>query len=427
MNVVAAVAVPRSLRSLVAVLSAMAAAWTSTRLLSIALPWFVLTTTGSAAATGLVVFSQMGPYVVVQVLAGPLIDRIGPRRISVVCDLTATVAMAAAPALYLMDALPLWALMALMAVVGAADGPANAAKSVFVPTATRAARVPLERATGLAGAIERTAGTAGPAIAGVMVAAFGGIYTLWITAAMFGLGAVIIALAVRDPLPDADEPETASTGGYFSQLRAGATFLRKDRLLRSIVGMVAVTNLIDQALIAVLLPVWAISSGHGPETVGLVVAVMSASSILASLLSAGIGHRMPRRAVYLIGFLVAGAPRFAILAFGVPLWAVIAVVAVAGFSSGFLNPIISAVQYERVPAAMLGRVRTMIHAVAWSGIPFGGLVGSAALALIGLSPALLVLGGCYLVVTLIPGMNKEWAQMNRSPSAPPSKQKQAVE
>ncbi|MGA8113228.1 MAG: MFS transporter, partial [Actinocatenispora sp.] len=138
---------PRSLRGLAGVLGANAAAWSATRLLSIALPWFVLSTTGSATKTGLVVLCQMGPYVVSQVLSGPLIDRIGPKRISVVCDVAATVAMAAAPVLHLTGSLPLWALLALVAVVGAADGPSNAAKGVFVPSATRAARVPLERGT----------------------------------------------------------------------------------------------------------------------------------------------------------------------------------------------------------------------------------------------------------------------------------------
>src|SRR4051812_28463156 len=46
----------RSRRGLVGVLSASAAALSANRLLSIALPWFVLTTTGSATKTGLVVF-----------------------------------------------------------------------------------------------------------------------------------------------------------------------------------------------------------------------------------------------------------------------------------------------------------------------------------------------------------------------------------
>ncbi|MGI8578593.1 MAG: MFS transporter [Nocardioidaceae bacterium] len=274
---------PRSLRGLGGVLSANAAAWSATRLLSIALPWFVLSTTGSATQTGLVVFCQMGPYVVSQVLSGPLIDRIGPKRISVACDVTAMVAMGAAPLLYLSGALQLWVLMALMAVVGAADGPSNAAKGVFVPSATRAARMSLERGTGLTGAVERTATTAGPAIAGVVIAAFGSVYALWAAAALFGFGALIVATTLTNPIP---EEHLEPTEGYVRQFREGANFLRNEGLLRAIVGMVAVTNLLDQAFIAVLLPVWAKASGHGPEAVGLVVSVFAAASIIASLAAA---------------------------------------------------------------------------------------------------------------------------------------------
>lgn len=406
----------RSWRGLAGVLAAQTVAWTGTRLSAIALPWFVLSSTGSATQTGLVVFAEMGPYVVVQALAGPLIDRLGPRRISVSCDLVAAAGMAMVPLLYAAGALPLWTLLGLVAVVGAADGPANAAKSVFIPEATRAARVALERGTGLAGALERLAGVVGPAIAGLLVAALGGVSALWVTAGLFGAGAAIIAVAVpRGRVAGGAVPE----GGYLAQLRAGGEFLRGDRLLRSIIGMVAVTNLLDAAFFSVALPVWARELGQGPVVIGLVTSVMSGFSIGASLLAAMIGHRLPRRTVYLVGFLVGGAPRFVVLALGAPLWLVLGVHAVVGLGLGFVNPIIGAVQFERIPPGLLGRVRTLGHALAWSGIPFGGVVGGGLIALVGLSPALLVLGGCYLVATTLPGLRKEWAELNRPATEPP--------
>jgi len=56
-----------------------------TRVSMIAIPWLVLTTTGSAVQTGLVAFAEMAPYVVLKALAGPWTDRVGPRRICVGC------------------------------------------------------------------------------------------------------------------------------------------------------------------------------------------------------------------------------------------------------------------------------------------------------------------------------------------------------
>lgn len=401
-------------RGLVGVLAANAFSWSATRLLSVALPWFVLSSTGSATQMGLVVFCQMVPFVISQVLAGPLIDRLGPRRVSITGDLVAMLAMIVAPALHLVGLLPLWVLLILVGVLGAADGPANAAKAVFVPSATAAANVPLERGTGLVGAVERTATTVGPAIAGIVVAAVGGVYTLWASGILFALGAAVVAATLSDPRR---EPSDVTAHiGYLRQLQEGVTYLRGERLLRSIISMVAITNLLDQAFTAVLLPLWVKNSGYGPQIVGLVISVFAAASVVASLLAAGIGRRLPRRIVYLVGLTLGGVPRFLVMALGAPLAVVLAVFLIGGLGSGFVNPIIGAITYERIPAALLGRVQTFGGALAWSGIPFGGLVAGELIALTSLSPTLWIIGGVYLLAIIIPGARPEWAQMRSRPN-----------
>jgi MFS family permease len=120
-----------------------------------------------------VVFAEMTPYVIMQVLAGPVIDQIGPRRISIAGDLVSMVAVAAIPLLYAADLLTLALLLPIVAIVGACRGPSDASKSVFIPAVTADARVPLERGTGLAGTVERLSSTVGPAIAGVMIGVTG--------------------------------------------------------------------------------------------------------------------------------------------------------------------------------------------------------------------------------------------------------------
>ncbi|AEY86947.1 major facilitator superfamily permease [Streptomyces hygroscopicus subsp. jinggangensis 5008] len=404
---------PRVLRGLVGMLSANAAALSANRVLSIALPWFVLTTTGSVGKTGLVAFCQIVPYVIAQALAGPIIDRVGPKRISVAGDLASTVATATAPLLYLTGHLSFGLLLGLLAVVGAADGPANGAKGLFVPAATRAARVPLERGTGLSAAVERTATTIGPAIAGVVVASFGSLYALWITACLFGVSALVVSTTLSDPAPEPHERPVEEAESYLSRLRQGAVFLRDAKLLRSIVGMLAVTNLLDQAFMSVLLPVWAKETGNGAEAVGLVVSVFAATSIVAALVAAGVGERLPRRAVYLIGFTLGGVPRFVAMATGAPLWLVLAVLALGGLGSGFVNPIVGAVTYELIPTQLLGRVKTLAQAVTWAGIPFGGLLGAGLVTVAGTSGALWIVGGLYLVAIGGPALNREWAGMRK--------------
>lgn len=68
----------KSLRPL-AGLAAMAVSLTGTRTSVVALPWFVLATTGSATQTGLVAFCEMAPYVT-KAFTGPRVGRRPPRR-----------------------------------------------------------------------------------------------------------------------------------------------------------------------------------------------------------------------------------------------------------------------------------------------------------------------------------------------------------
>ena len=57
-----------------------------------------------------------------------------------------------------------------------------------------------------------------------------------------------------------------------------------------------------------------------------------------------------------------------------------------GFASGFLNPILGAVIYERIPTPLMGRVTSLNTALCWSLMPFGGLLGGVLVQAIGLSP-----------------------------------------
>src|SRR5699024_4223992 len=78
-------------RGLYGLLGANAISLSGTRLSMIALPWFVVTSTGSALDTGLAAFAQMTPYVVAKALAGPIVDRTGPKRVIIGAELAAAV------------------------------------------------------------------------------------------------------------------------------------------------------------------------------------------------------------------------------------------------------------------------------------------------------------------------------------------------
>jgi MFS family permease len=109
---------------------------------------------------------------------------------------------------------------------------------------------------------------------------------------------------------------------------------------------------------------------------------------------------------------VCGAPRFAAIGADLPLPAVLVVMGVAGLGAGFLNPVLGAVFFERVPRPVLGRVNALGDSMAWAGIPFGGLLAATVVGLVGFAPTMFVLGGAYLVATTLPGIRPEWRQMD---------------
>ncbi|WP_443079623.1 MFS transporter [Streptomyces sp. NBC_01717] len=394
----------------------MAVSLTGTRVSAVALPWFVLVTTGSAAQTGLVAFCEMTPYVVVKAFTGPLVDRIGPRAISWTTDLASATAAAAVPVLHALNLLSFPFLLILVALIGAARGPGDLAKEVMVPEAAERGRVPLERATGLTGVTERLASTIGPAAGGSLVALLGPLTGLVVNAGCFALGSVIIGLALPRGMGHASQeiPSQAGTGpGYWRRFGEGFSFLRSQPLLLTVIVMVAITNLLDAAFAAVLMPVWARESGNGPTAIGLTGSVLGAAAVGGSLIAAMAAHRLRRRVVFFTGFLLAGAPRFLILASHAPMGVVLAVFAASGFGAGFLNPVLGAILFERVPRRMLGRVSALGDSLAWAGIPLGGLIAGAAVASVGLVPVLLAGGLSYFLTTNLTGLRPEWREMDR--------------
>jgi MFS family permease len=119
-------------------------------LAQLAIPWFVLVTTGSAALTGLAVFFNFLPVVLAGVFGGVIVDRLGFRTTSVLADFASAGAVAAIPALDATVGIELWQLMALVFLGALLDAPGTTARSALFPDVVALAGVRMERATGIA-------------------------------------------------------------------------------------------------------------------------------------------------------------------------------------------------------------------------------------------------------------------------------------
>ncbi len=387
-----------------------------TAMSGVAIPWLVLITTGSAVKTGVVGFAELAPYVAFQMLAGPIADRIGLKRTCVLGNAIAAVLVTAIPVLHALGALHITALIGLVAVAGAARGAADSAMRPLVPGTATLGEVALERASGLTSAANRTGLLAGIPLAGALIVATSPATVVLLDAVTFALAAIGIAVLVpASAAPENVPGEQLSLRSYASDLRDGLRFVRHDRLILAAILTSAATNLLDQALTTVLLPVWARDRLHTAAAIGWFGGAMAAGALGGVLLAAWLGPHLPRRITFAIGYLIGGAPPFFALAAFSTLAPAVTVALVAGIAGGVLNPIFGAVAYERIPPNLQTRVFGVIQGSAWAGTALGPLLGGVVASRAGLTPALILCGAAMFAVTTCPLLFPVWRGMDRTP------------
>lgn len=398
---------------LIVLLAADAISMTGNAFTMLAVPWFVLQTTGSAARTGAAAFVSTVPIVISATFAGALVDRAGLRRASVACDLASGLIVAAIPALLLSTGLPYGLLLVLLFTRWLLATPGDTARAAMLPDLAGRGHVPLERATAAQDGTYRGARMAGAPLAGVLIVWLGPANLLFVDAATFLASAVLIRYGAPRTVPHRDLRSSRRPGG----LREGLAFLWGDRLQRSAVAMVLVTNMLDTGLSQVLLPGYARAVAHDPRAFGLVIGAVGAGAVAGTITYGTIGRRLPRRVTFAVCFLVAGAPRPLVLASHAHLGVVLAVTAVSGFAAGAINPLLGTLRYERIPARLRARVLGAITAGTYAGMPVGGLAAGALAEVTGLTPTLLGFSAIYLLASAPPLTDRVWREFDVRPRA----------
>lgn len=382
---------------------------------AIAIPWFVLQTTGSATQTGVTGFFTVFPVVLAGFFGGTLVDRLGYKRTSIIADIASGVTTALIPLLYFTLGLEFWQLMVLVFLGALLDAPGGTARGALVPELAALAQMPIERATSLIHIIERSARLVGAPLGGLLIALIGTENVLWLDAASFFISAGIIALTIKVHPPEHQE-EKQPAGNYFHELRQGLRFIFDDKLLLAIVIMVMVTNFLDAVFGGVVQLVFVKQVYGEALDLGLLIAANGGGAVIGALIFSAVGLRLPRHTVFVFGFVLTSF-KFFLYATYPPLWVALIFVVISSMGAGPLNPIIGAVEYERVPKNMRGRVGGAVSAGAWSAMPLGMLVGGVLTEQLGVRPMLLVLGVIYFITTLSTAFIPAMKEMNRRETA----------
>ena len=361
-------------RPLAALLAANVVSVTGSAVTLMGVPWFVLQNTGSAADAGVVAFCAMLPVVLAALVAGPVVDRVGRRRVSIVSDLVCGLAVGAIPLLQSAGMLRFWMLCALMGVTGLFHAPGDTARGVLLPTLAQRAGVPLTRAAGFYDGASRCAATIGSAVGGVLIAVLGASHVLIVDASTFAVSAVLIASGLRDV------PGSGPGGGRAG--RAAGLPPGAGRGLPVRAGFSAAPG--D-------LPGHHARPGPGP---GLERGPPPGSRAGqprrpgrpgpggGPLLRWGtgrgtpygtIGGRIRRWPLYAAAFLIVGAPRFTVAALTGTVAPLAAMMTIEGLACGVINPILATAIYQTVPDELRSRVLSAMTASALMIAPLGGL------------------------------------------------------
>jgi MFS family permease len=375
----------------------------------ITIPWFVLQTTGSATQTGITGFFTILPVVLAGFFGGTLIDRLGYKRTSIIADLASGVTTALIPLIYFTIGLEFWQLLILVFLGALLDTPGGTARAALLPELAEQAGMPIERVTSLTHVIERGARLVGAPLAGFLIGMIGTANVLWLDAVSFFISAVIIGLVIAAPKPVKKEEED---GKYFDELLDGLRFIAHDKLILSIMIMVMLTNFLDAIFGGVVQPVYVREVYGDPLNLGLLISANGGGAVIGGLIFAAVGHRLPRHATFVAAFVLTGI-RFWVYALYPPVWVLIVVTLITSIGAGPLNPIIGAVEFERIPLHMRGRVFGAVTAGAWIAMPLGMLLGGILTDRFGTFIMMIGLAITFLITTLSMAFIPAMKEMNR--------------
>jgi MFS family permease len=383
---------PGSRRDLAGLLAANAVSQLGNVVAVVALPWFVLVTTGSAARTGITAFATTVPLALGATIAGPFVDRVGARRVSVLGDLAAGTAIAGIPLLHGLDRLNFALVLVFAFLAGATEAPGRTARRALLPSLARRAGVSLERTNSVSTTTEHLGYVLGAPLAGVLIAAAGAAGALWVDAASFGASAALVAATVR----------TSRTAVAKVPVLAGLRYVVTSPIIRTFFVIWTVGAFLVTPLSAVLLPVYAREQLGGPGALAAAVTCFGAGGLCGTLAFGLVGRRLPRRPAFVVMWtlypalclplvLLPGLAGLLVLLFAI------------GFVVGAYDPLEVTIHQENIPDDLRAPVFAVLLAAEMTAVPASMLANGMLIEHAGLRAALLlfavgnVLLGAYAI------------------------------
>jgi MFS family permease len=350
-------------RAVAALLAAEVVSSIGTQMTWLALPWFVLTTTGSPQRMTWVIIAEIVPLAVFGFLGGAFADRLGSRRTMLVCDFARAPLMAAIPALHELGHLPFWALLALVASTGIFIAPYFAVQRAIVPDLVGEDQTTLARTTAVFQAAQRLTIFLGPPLAGVLISIIGTAQLLYVDAATYIASFVLVGAFV--PVSRALAPED---GPDARGVLAGIRFVARDRLLRAWTIAFVFIDMAWQSLFATM-PVLVVRHYDAdPKVLGWIFGALGAGAILGAAAAYRLVDRFDALALASVAFACQMAAVW-LLAVPGPWELPLCALFVGGFFMSIVNSPTQALVTLRTPRALRPHVMSVFGTFFGVGTP----------------------------------------------------------
>ncbi|HEX3958792.1 MAG TPA: MFS transporter [Trebonia sp.] len=371
-----------------------------TAMSSVAIAFAVLGNGGTPADLGVVFAANIVPMIAFMLGGGAIADRLGRRQVMLTADVARCAAQGVLAAALQVGHPRLWLFVAAALVVGSGNAffqPALAGLPVQIAPRNR-----LGDANALLAVAQPAAQVAGPALAGILIAATSPATVVAVDAASYAVSAAALAML---RLPSVGQSRSRS---LLRDLAEGwAEFGGHSWLLAGTIQF-ALFNLLTWGPYLVLGPVLARDYLGGARAWGAILACYGGGAILGGLLALG---RRPRRPLMVANLATLGFPLPPLaLALHLPAIAVAAGALLAGLGSALGAALETTVTQQRIPAQALSRVGafSMVGAFAFGPVAFAA-AGPVA-AVVG-APVVLGFGAAWaafgtLVVFAVPSVRR---------------------
>jgi len=380
---------------------------TGTWMQNLALPWLAYTLTGSPFLLGMVGAVQFLPTMLLSVFAGALTDRLVKVRVVIATQVTLALGSGLLAALVFTHtaSYPLLLLVALiMGLANTLDFPARQAM-----VGELVGKDLVMNAVALNSSLFNAARIVGPALAGLLMGAWGIGWCFALNALSFVPALMVLTRLPRNPVP----AETEETPDLWQASRDGVAYLRQEKPLRDVLIAVALMSILGFNF-SVLLPVLVkVNLGLGETAYGLLMSCMGVGSFTAAFLIAARSNRGPRMAILALAPLATGA-LFVGLALA-PWFALIAALMVfVGFSNvAFFTTANSFLQVHARPEYR-GRV-TAFYSLLFGGMtPVGNLIAGTLVEKGGPTLGFLVTGIALAVTSLLWTVRRRTSRLPRT-------------